>query len=384
MLRSFKYRLMPRIDQSKLIDKHIGCCRFIYNLALEVKNNAYVSHRKNIGQFELMRQLTDLKNEYSWLREVDSQCLQQSIKNLDKAFTNFFKGYSSFPKFKKKTQCNSFLNPHGSRVKIKYGKLFQPKFLSGIPIIIDRAFEGEIRNTTISRTPTGKYFVSILVETGIQLPTKQNILEYSSIGIDLGIKSFIITSDGLKVDNPRHLQISLSKLKYLQRQHSKKKKGSNNRKKTQLKVALCHELITNQRNDFLNKLSTQLVNSHDTLCFETLKIENMIKNHKLAQSISSASWGNFVEMCKYKADWYGKNILQIPTFQPSTKICSNCDNINSTLTLSDREWTCASCGTSHDRDVNAAINIKKYALKNCGGVHREKSMELPTLVGVMK
>ena len=384
MLKSYKYRLIPTKQQATLINKHIGSCRLVYNLALEVKNYAYNTQRKNITCFDLISQLPELKKECDWLKEIDSQALQQSVINLDKAFTQFFKGYSSFPKFKNKHSGTSFRNPHGNKVEIKNGKISQPKFKEGIKIVIDREFKGEIKNTTISKTPTGKYFVSVLVETGVNLPIKKPIAENTAIGIDLGIKSFIVTSNGLKIDNPKHFKKELKHLKYIQRQHSKKKKGSNNRKKLQLKVALCHEKITNQRKDFLQKLSTELIKNHDTLCFETLQIDNMVKNHKLAQAISSAGWRNFVDMCKYKANWNGKNILQIPTFQPSTKICSNCNAINNTLTLADREWLCTNCGTLHDRDINAAINIKNYLIRDCAGVQRIKPVELPRLRGAVK
>lgn len=385
LLQVYKYRLMPNKAQVELINKHIGSCRFVYNLALEVKNYAYTTQRKNLSCFDLISQLPGLKEECDWLKEVDSQALQQAIINLDKAFTQFFKGYSSFPKFKNKHNTQSFRNPHGNKVIIKDGKLFQPKFLKkGIPIILDREFKGEIKNTTISRTPTGKYFVSVLVENGKPIPNPVKIKPESSAGIDLGLKSFIVTSEGLKIDHPKHLQKLLSHLKYLSRQHSKKKKGSNNRKKSQFKLALCHEKIANQRKDFLHKLSSELIKNHDTLCFETLKIENMVKNHKLAQAIQNSGWAMFVDMCEYKAQWIGKNILQIPTFQPSTKICSICGHTNHTLTLADREWLCANCNTLLDRDINAAINIKNYSLNNCGGVRRKKSAELPTLVGVLK
>lgn len=383
VLRAYKYRLRPTGLQAELINKHIGSCRFVYNLALEVKNYAYTTQRKNLSCFDLMGQLPGLKEECKWLKEVDSQALQQSIINLDKAFTQFFKGHASFPKFKNKHSGTAFRNPHGNKVEVKDGKLFQPKFKDGIPIIIDREFKGEIRSTSISRTPTGKYFVSILVETGSPVPEPKKIKESTTIGIDLGLKDFIVTSEGLKTPHPKHLKRSIDHLKYLSRQHSKKKKKGSNRKKSQLKLALCHEKIVNQRKDFLHKLSTQLIKSHDTLCFETLQIDNMVKNHKLAQSIQSSGWGTFVEMCKYKAEWYGKNILQIPTFQPSTKICSNCGHMNHTLTLADREWICANCNTFHDRDVNAAVNIKNYSLHNCGGPHRRKSGELPTLAGAV-
>ena len=365
-----------------MINKHIGSCRFIYNLALEVKNYAYTTQRKTVSCFELINQLKDLKEVCPWLYEVDSQALQQSIINLDNAFTLFFKGHSSFPKFRNKYCTQSFRNPHGNRVKIENGKLFQPKFTKeGIAIVIDRKFKGEIKSTTISRTATGKYFVSVLVDNAKEVPKPVKIREETAVGIDLGLKSFIVTSSGVKFDHPKHLQKSLSHLKYLSRQHSRKKKGGKNKNRSRHTLALCHEKIANQRKDYLHKLSTNLVKNHDTLCFESLKIENMTKNRKLAQAIQSSGWGIFVEMCKYKAKWSGKNILQIPTFEPSTKICSNCGHKNDTLTLEDRNWLCAHCLCSHDRDINAAINIKNYSIKNCGMRSRRKFGELPALVG---
>lgn len=379
MLKSYKFRLYPTEQQQVLISKHIGACRFVYNLALETKNLAYSTLRKNISIFDLMHQMVDLKKECEWLRDVDSQALQQSLIDLDRSFTSFFKGFSKFPSFKKKNQKMSFRNPHGARVVVENGLLFQPKFTDGIKIILSQEMIGEIRNTTISKTPTGKYFVSILCDTGEAMSEKEKIKEKTAIGIDLGIKDFIVTSDGLKTNNPKHLKAAQSRLKFLQRQASKKKKGSSNQKKAYLKVALSHEKVANQRKDFLQKLSTQLIKNHDTLCLENLNIAGMVKNHNLAGAISDAGWGQFVEMLKYKGEWYGKNILQIPTFEPSTKICSSCGASNQKLTLADREWTCV-CGVKHDRDINAAINIKKY----CVGVQRKKSVELPTLAGALK
>ena len=261
--------------------------------------------------------------------------------------------------------------------------MFQPKFKEGIKVVIDRPHKGRIKSTTISKTATGKYFVSVLCETGEITPKMKPIKESTAIGIDLGLSHFIITSDGVKVDNPRHMNKLLSKLKYLQRQASKKKKGSQNRKKANLKVALCHEKITNSRKDFLHKLSDEITNQYDTICLEDLNISGMVKNHKLARSISDVSWGMFVDFCKYKSEWKGKNFLQIPTFEPSTKICNVCGATNHNLTLKDREWLCANCKTFHDRDINASINIKNYCLKNYGGVRHKKSGKLPAMAGVM-
>jgi putative transposase len=385
MLKAYKYRIYPNAAQAQLINKNIGSCRLVYNLALEVKNYAYTTQGKNLSKYDLINQLPELRKEYEWLREVDSQALQQSIINLDKAFTRFFKGHSEFPKFKNKYTTQSFRHPHGHNVRVENNRLFQPKFIKeGIKINIHRKPNGEIKNTTISRASSGKYFVSILVDNKMNLPTKKDVTEKTSVGVDIGIKDFIVTSNGLKISSPKHFTKSLRRLKYLSRQHSRKKKGGKNRKKSQLKLALIHEKITNQRKDFLHKLSNELIKNHDTICFETLRINNMVKNHKLAQAIQSSGWGLFIDFCKYKAEWSGKNVFQIPTFQPSTKICNICEARNETLTLADREWTCANCGTFHDRDENAAKNIKNYSLKHCGGLHREKPVELLAIAGTVK
>jgi putative transposase len=385
MLRSYKYRLLPTLEQSVLLDKHIGATRFVYNLALETKNYAYSTHRKNVSVFELMRQLTDLKKECVWLKEIDSQCLQQSLINLDKAFTGFFKGHAKFPNFKSKSRSiQSFRNPHGKCVKIIADKIKFPKFTEGVKIVLHRNFEGKIRSSTVSKTPTGKYFISMLIDTQKESKSPVKIKSTTTVGIDLGLKDFIVTSAGDKVNNPKFLQKQMLRLKFLHRQHSKKKKGGKNRVKSKLKIALCHEKVVNQRKDFLHKLSTKLVSENQTLCFENLNMTGMMKNHNIAGAISSVGWGQFVEMCKYKSEWSGKNLLQIPTFEPSTKICSSCGYSNSNLTLKDREWDCI-CGAHHDRDVNAAVNIKNYCLNKISGeAHRKKSVELPTMAGAMK
>lgn len=382
MFRGYKYRLCPTESQKILIDKHINACRFVYNLALETKSYAYSTHRVNISAFELMRQVTELKRDYEWLNEVDSQALQQSIHNLDTAFSSFFKGKAQYPNFKKKNSIVSFKNHHGKDVKIVGDRISICKFRDGIKFVQDRPLIGKIKSYTVSRTPTGKYFISLSVDDSKELPKQQPVKQ--ALGIDLGLSHFIITSDGIKIDNPKYFKKSLSKLKFMQRQVSKKKKGSGNRKKAQFKVAIQHEKIANQRKDFLHKLSTKLISENQALCFEDLNVKGMIKNHNLAQSISDAGWSMFVEMCKYKAQWKGKHILHIPTFEPSSKICSSCGHTKKDLKLSDREWTCI-CGIHHDRDINAAINIKNYCMKNISGeVHRKKPVELPTLVGAVK
>lgn len=385
MLKAYKYRLSPNALQSELINKHIGCSRFVFNLALECKQMAYAGAKVNLTCFDLNKQIPELKKECVWLKEVNSQSLQSSIVNLDRAFTNFFKGHNDFPKFKSKHKgTQSFQVPQF--VTIEDDKLFLPKFKSGIKIILHRKFKGEIRTVTISRTPTGKYFASVLVDNKKELPNKKPIRENTAVGIDLGIKSFIVTSDGLQIDNPKYLKNSLLHLKYLQRQVSRKVKGSNSRKKTVFRLAIQHEKVANQRKDFLNKLSSKIISENQTICIEDLTVSNMIKNHKLAQAISDCGWSMFVSMLEYKASWYGKNLLRIGKFEPSSKLCSKCGAKNDTLTLADREWLCANCGTLHDRDLNAAINIKTFALRNYLTVERSRKnlMELPTLVGALK
>ena len=377
MLKAFKYRLSPTKEQSILLNKHIGASRFVFNLALECKQMAWAGNKVNLSCFALHSQLKDLKTECEWLKEINSQSLQQSITNLDKAYTAFFKGQNSFPNFKKKSIGGSFNIPQN--VSLEDDKLVIPKFKKGIDIVLHRPIKGEIRQATISRTPTGKYFVSILCETGETIKPKALIKESTTVGIDLGIKTYIVSSDGKEFDNPKFLRKAQSKLKYVQRKYSKHKG-----KRTKHKLAILHEKVANQRKDFLHKTSSELIKNHDSLAIEDLAVSNMVKNHKLAQSISDAGWSTFVTMLEYKAEWYGKNILKIGRFEPSSKLHANCGHINKELTLSDREWTCPKCGEVVSRDLNAAINIKSFALKNIlSGTDRKNQGELPTLVGVL-
>ena len=377
MLKAFKYRLSPTKEQSILLNKHIGASSFVYNLALECKQMAWAGSKVNLSCFALHSQLKDLKTECEWLKEINSQSLQQSITNLDKAYTAFFKGQNSFPKFKKKSNGGSFNIPQN--VLLENGKLIIPKFKKGIDIVLHREIKGEIRQATISRTPTGKYFVSILCETGEPIKPKTVVKESTTVGIDLGIKTYLVSSDGKDFDNPKYLRKAQSKLKYVQREYSKHKG-----KRTKQKLAILHEKVANKRKDFLHKTSSELIKNHDSLAIEDLAVSNMVKNHKLAQAISDVSWSTFVTMLEYKADWYGKNILKIGIFEPSSKLHANCGYINKDLTLSDREWTCPKCGELVSRDVNAAINIKSFALRNIlSGTDRKNQGKLPTLVGAL-
>jgi len=377
MLKAFKYKINPTKEQSILLNKHIGASRFVFNLALECKQMAWAGNKVNLSCFALHSQLKDLKTECEWLKEINSQSLQQSITNLDKAYTAFFKGQNSFPNFKKKSNGGSFNIPQS--VTLENSKLIIPKFKKGIDIILHRPTKGDIRQATISRTPTGKYFVSILCETGEAIKLKAKIKENTTVGIDLGIKTYLVASDGKEFDNPKFLRKAQSKLKYVQRKYSKHKG-----KRTRHKLVILHEKVANQRKDFLHKTSSELIKNHESIAIEDLAVSNMVKNHKLAQSISDAGWSTFVTMLEYKAEWYGKNILKIGRFEPSSKLHANCGHINKDLTLKDREWTCPKCGEVVSRDVNAAINIKSFALKNIlSGTDRKNQGKLPTLVGAL-
>ena len=378
MLKAFRYRLSPTASQAELINKHIGCARFVYNNALAFKQSEYAKDKTNHSCFALHKRLTNLKNEYEWLKEVNSQSLQQSITNLDKAYTAFFKAQNNFPKFKKKGKGKQSFNIPQS-INIDNDKLIIPKFKKGINVVLHRPFKGEIRQATISRTPTGKYFVSILCETGEVEKQLNPVNEETTVGLDLGIKSFLVSSNGKEYDNPKYLRKSIERLKYQQRQFSKNK--SNKRKH---RLAILHEKVANQRKDFLHKISTELIRENQSIALEDLNIKGMLKNHCLAGSISDVSWGTFVPMLEYKAKWNGVNILRIGRFEPSSKTCSKCGYINKELTLKDREWTCPKCDSVLDRDINASINIKNFALNKLCTEHTLKNHGmLPSLEGAL-
>jgi len=379
MLKAYKYRLYPTKLQKELIVKHIGSSRFVYNLALETKTTVYAGNKINLSSFDLIKQIPELKKECTFLKEINSQSLQQSIQNMEIAFKRFFKGQANFPKFKSKNRSRqSFVVPQN--IKIEDNRLIIPKFKEGIEIVLHREIKGTIKRATISRTPTDKYFASILVDINTEIPKKIPVKEETTIGIDLGIKDFLTTSNGLKIDNPKNLRKAQDKLKYVQRKYSKYKG-----KRTKYRLALAHEKIVNKRKDFLHKTSTELIRENQSIAIEDLNINGMLKNHNLAQAITDVSWSTFVSMLEYKADWYGKNILKIGRFDPSSKTCSVCGAINKELSLQDREWICKGCGSVLDRDINASINIKNFALKKylCVGRTLKNQDELPTLAGVL-
>ena len=363
MLKAYKYRMYPDEKQREMFLKHIGACRFVYNLSLEQKIKTYETDKTTLSCYDLNAMLPDLKKEFEWLKEVNSQSLQQINKNLDSAFKRFFREKKGFPKFKsKKNPVQSFGVPQHYKVDFDNNMVKLPK-IGWIKTKLSRRFDGVLKTATVSMTATGKFFISILVDDGKELPKKEPFGYDSTIGLDVGIKYFVTMSDSTKVDNPKFLKSSLQRLKVLQMRMSKTKKGSNNRDKARQKVALQHETITNQRKDFLHKLTTKLVRENQAIAIETLNVAGMVKNHCLAQAISDVSWSEFFRQLEYKTEWYGKTLLRIGQFEPSTKICNVCGYHKRDMTLAVRAWQCPECGRYHDRDVNAAINIKKFALQ---------------------
>lgn len=363
MLKACKYRIYPTVDQQILMAKHFGCVRLMYNVALDYRKYSWQGG-VSVNYYKCAEELKLLKKEYSFLKEVNSQSLQKSLKDLDNSFSRFFKKQSKYPKFKSKYDKQSFHCPQFSEISLNDEKLFLPKFKDGIEVKIHRKFKGEIRSCTVSKTASGKYFVSILVENNKELPIKKEVKEETAVGADLGIKNFIIMSDGKKIDNPQHLRKSLKKVKFLSKQLNKKQPKSNRRNKAKKRLAKAHEKVANQRKDFLHKASNEITNRYDTICLETLMVKNMVKNHNLALSISDVGWGMFKDFVKYKCEFKGKNFLQIGTFESSSKTCNCCGYIKKDLKLSEREWTCPCCNEVLDRDDNAAINVKNIALKN--------------------
>ena len=368
--RAYRYRLYPNEEQKVLIAKHLGSCRFIYNYALAKKVKAYQVDGTNLSRFDIQADLPNMKkfDEYCWLKEVNSLSLQASLANLDSAYTKFFHEHKGFPNFKsKKDSKQSFSIPQNTKVDFENGRIFIPKFKSGIKAILHRTFDGIVKTSTITRTSTGKYFISILVEVDEPDVSMKPICENKAVGIDLGIKTFAVLSDGTEIPNPKHLKQSLDKVKKLQRSLLHKTKGSKNRDKARRKLALAHEQVTNRRNDFLHKVTSYLVNNYDTICLEDLNVKGMIKNHHLAQSLLDIAIGTFNTLLEYKAKERGVNILRIGRFEPSSKMCT-CRYINHNLTLAIREWTCPECGSIHDRDLLAANNIKRFAFRKINTV----------------
>ena len=358
--KTYKFRIYPTVEQEVLLAKHFGCTRWVYNYFLNERKEQYQKSKKSDNYYAQAKTLTEIKKqaETEWLKEVNSQTLQFALRSLDTAFLNFFRGNAQFPKFKSKKHKNTFTIPQFGTVS--NGLLFIPKLKDGIKVKLHREVKGKIGKMNITKTPTGKYYVSIFTEQVIEELPKTN----KQVGIDLGLKDFVITSDNKKFKNNRYTRKYAKQLKKAQQHLSRKQKGSNGFEKQKIKVAKIHEKIASCRLDTLHKVSRKLVNEFDVIVCEDLNVKGMIKNHKLSKHIADASWGNFVTLLQYKCDWYGKELVKVNRFYPSSKTCSECGWINQDLNLSMRHWTCKSCGVIHDRDVNASRNILKEGLKN--------------------
>ena len=367
MLRAYKYRIYPTDEQKVLFAKTFGCCRFVYNWALNLKITAYKERKETLGNVYLTNLMkSELKAEHEWLSEVNSQSLQSALRNLDTAYTNFFRNTTAvgFPRFKSRKDRQSFLCPQHCRVDFTDGTITVPK-AKDIPAVLHRKFKGTVKTVTVSMTPSGKYYASVLVDTSMQEIQPLEPVLRTSLGIDLGIKSLAVCSDGRTFENPKNLQKNLDRLAVLQKRLSRKRKGSENRNKARVKVARLQERIANCRRDNLHKITHALTHDNQvrTICMEDLNVKGMQRNHHLAGSVGDASFGMFLTLLEYKCRWYGVNLVKIDRFAPSSKTCRKCGCVYKGLKLSERSWTCPECGAHHDRDFNAACNIKDFGLK---------------------
>lgn len=367
MEKTYKFRLYPTPEQASLIQRTFGCCRFVYNHYLAKRKEMYETDKSTFGYTACSNDMTELKKELTWLREVDSTALQSSLRNLDTAYQNFFRGIKQgqdigYPCFKKKHQRRKSYKSKcvGRNIQILGSTVRLPK-IGFVDCRVSKEIQGRILSATVSQNPSGKYYVALCcTDVEIEpLPATGKV-----VGLDLGLKEFCTSSDGQRYENKKHFVNSQQKLARLQRQLSRKTKGSRNKEKARIKVARLHERIANQRNDGLHKLSTQLVRSYDVICVEDLQVKSMMRNHRFAKYIGDVSWSEFVRQLEYKCRWYQKELVKVDRHYPSSQLCSVCGfQYTQAKDLNIRSWMCPGCGTIHDRDINAATNILNEGLR---------------------
>lgn len=365
--KGYKFRIYPNKEQEILIQKTFGCTRHVYNHYLAMRKELYEIEKKTFNYNACSADMTQMKREKEWLREVDATALQSSIRDLDDGYQNFFRRVKNgespgYPKFKSKHDSRKSYKSKkvGENIKVLRSRIQLPK-LGLVECRVSKQIKGRILSATVSQNPSGKYFVSVLC-TDVEILPFENT--GAMVGIDLGIKELAITSDNAHFINSKHYIKSQKKLAKIQRQLSRKPKGSKNRNKARIKVARLHEYVANQRRDAIHKMTTSLIRDYDLICTETLMPKNMVKNRKLSKAISDAAWGEIMRQLEYKCAWYGKSLVKIDRFYASSQTCSVCGHKNAEIkNLAVREWTCAGCGTHHDRDVNAAMNILEEGLR---------------------
>lgn len=364
MIKAYKYRLNPNAEQMDFFEQSFGCTRYIYNWALDRRIKAYQNGKERLSWVDLCKELTSLKKEEStmWLKDVSNQSLQSSIRHMDSAFKRFFREKKGFPRFKsKKSARKSFQYVDHVNVDFDRSRIYLPK-AGWVRFFKNRTFDGKIGTVTVSKSPTGKYHVSVLVDDGRDNPAQAPVIERTSVGIDVGIKSFAVLSDGQVFDNPKYLEEAEHRLKVLQRRLSRKQEGGNRREKARKALAKQHESVLNKRTDFIHQVTSKIVRENQTVIIEDLNVDGMLKNHCLAKHISSASWSEFFRQLQYKCEWNGKNLIKIGRFEPSSKMCA-CGSVYRELKLSQRIWSCPACGRKNERDLLAAQNIKRFGLQ---------------------